>query len=105
MDRGKSKESTNGGVVDERVVQETGQQGEERTQLDVELVLRLLTGDERTIFRTIIDSDGAMFQKDVVNKTKMSDAKVSRVLDHLEERGLVTRERQGMTNRIAVKGR
>ncbi len=34
--------------------------------------------------------------------TAFSEAKVSRLLDRLEEPGLVVRERQGMTNRVRL---
>jgi uncharacterized membrane protein len=53
------------------------------------LVLRLLTGDERTMFRAIVESGGEALQKDLILKTKMSDAKVSRVLDKLVEKGVL----------------
>lgn len=66
------------------------------------LVLRLLSGDEREVFRTLLDAGGEALQKDLVNSTKMSDAKVSRVIDRLEGKGLVSRERQGMGNRVRV---
>ena len=71
--------------------------------LDIELVLHLLSGDDRVVFRMLVDSGGTMFQKDLVNQTQMSDAKVSRVLDRLEAKDLVIRERRGMSNRIAIK--
>jgi uncharacterized membrane protein len=67
------------------------------------LALRLLSGDERAIFRAIMDAGGETMQKDVVNRTKMSDAKVSRVLDRLEEKGLVARERHGMSNKVRIE--
>ena len=67
------------------------------------LALRLLTGDERTVFRVIMDAGGETLQKEVVNRSKMSDAKVSRVLDRLEEKGLVTRERHGMSNKVRIE--
>jgi uncharacterized membrane protein len=67
------------------------------------LALRLLSGDERAVFRAIIDAGGETYQKDVVVSTKMSDAKVSRVLDRLEEKGLVVRERHGMSNKVRIE--
>lgn len=70
---------------------------------DVEaLVLRLLDGDERRLMRVILQSRGEALQRDLVVATAFSDAKVSRLLDRLEERGLVVRERQGMTNRVRL---
>ena len=71
---------------------------------DNRLILRLLNGDEREVFRSLVDAGGEQLQRDIVAGTKMSDAKVSRLLDRLEEKGLVARERRGMGNvvRIAV---
>jgi hypothetical protein len=66
------------------------------------LVLRLLNGDERQMYRTIVDLGGSALQKDLIVRTKMSDAKVSRVIDRLIEKGLVTKERHGVTNRISI---
>jgi|GEM_PF-808529 len=67
------------------------------------LVLRLLTGDERTMFRAIVDSGGEALQKDLIVKTKMSDAKVSRVLDRLVEKGIVSKTRHGVTNKVRIE--
>lgn len=67
------------------------------------LVLRLLTGDERTMFKAIMDSSGEALQKDLIVRTKMSNAKVSRVLGRLEEKGVVTKDRHGATNKIRIK--
>ena len=66
------------------------------------LVLRLLTGDERTMFRTIMDSGGEALQKDLIQRTKMSNAKVSRVLDRLVEKGVISKERHGSTNKVRI---
>jgi uncharacterized membrane protein len=66
------------------------------------LAVRLLDGDERRLLRVIVDAKGDILQRDIVRVTAFSDAKVSRLLDRLEERGLVVRERQGMTNRVRL---
>jgi hypothetical protein len=67
------------------------------------LVLRLLSGDERTIFRSVKDAGGEVLQRDIVVTTKMSEAKVSRVIDRLVEKGLVVKERNGMGNKIRIE--
>jgi len=67
------------------------------------LVLRLLSGDERTMFKAIMDSGGEALQKDLIQRTKMSNAKVSRVLEKLEQKGVVSKERHGSTNKIRIK--
>ncbi|MDD1770551.1 MAG: MarR family transcriptional regulator [Methanomassiliicoccales archaeon] len=74
----------------------------EEEQARDELVLRLLSGDERVLYKTIADSGGVALQKDIIARTKMSDAKVSRTIDRLVEKGLVKKERYGVTNRIST---
>jgi len=67
------------------------------------LVLRLLTGDERVMFKAIMDAGGEALQKDLILSTKMSNAKVSRVLDRLVQKGVITKERYGSTNKIRIR--
>jgi uncharacterized membrane protein len=74
----------------------------EEKKRETYLVLRLLTGDERTMFRTILDSGGEALQKDLMQRTKMSNAKVSRVLDRLVEKGVISKERHGSTNKVRI---
>lgn len=67
-----------------------------------DLAIRLLDGDERRLLRVIVEARGEILQRDLVRVTAFSDAKVSRLLDRLQERGLVVRERHGMTNRVRL---
>ncbi len=67
------------------------------------LTLRLLSGDERSMFKALMDSGGEALQKDLMPRTKMSDAKVSRVIDRLEEKGVVSKLRYGMTNKVRIE--
>lgn len=67
-----------------------------------DLAVRLLDGDERRLLRVIVEAKGNILQRDLVRITAFSDAKVSRLLDRLQERGLVVRERQGMSNRVRL---
>lgn len=67
-----------------------------------DLAIRLLDGDERRLMRVIVEAKGDILQRDLVRVTAFSDAKVSRLLDRLEERGLVVRERKGMANRVRL---
>lgn len=66
------------------------------------LVLRLLTGDERTMFKAIMDSGGEALQKDLILRTRMSNAKVSRLLDRLQQKDVISKERYGATNIIKI---
>jgi len=76
---------------------------EDEMAKDSYLVLRLLTGDERLMFKAVMDSGGEALQKDLIQRTKMSNAKVSRLLDRLEEKGVITKDRHGSTNKVKIK--
>jgi uncharacterized membrane protein len=80
-----------------------GKPAEEAAAEENYLVLRLLSGDERTMFKAIMDAGGEALQKDLIQRTKMSNAKVSRVLEKLEQKGVVSKERFGSTNKIKIR--
>lgn len=65
--------------------------------------LNILNGDEKIIFAEIVNSEDGILQRDLVLKTGFSEAKVSRLLDKLEQRQLVIRRRYGMGNMIMLK--
>jgi len=54
----------------------------------------ILEGDEKLLFQNIIDNDGIL-QRELVMKTGFSEPKVSRLLDRIERRGLIMRQRNG----------
>ncbi|UCE92025.1 MAG: hypothetical protein JSV90_02470 [Methanobacteriota archaeon] len=66
------------------------------------LVLRLLSGDERTMYKAVMDAGGEALQKNLIKATGMSNAKVSRVLDRLDEKGVITKQRHGSTNLVKI---
>lgn len=68
----------------------------------VRIAANLLDGDEKTLFQNIIDNDGIL-QRELIQKTGFSEPKVSRLLDKVERRGLIIRQRDGMGNRIFLK--
>ena len=61
-----------------------------------------MTEDESTLYEMISESGGEMLQMHIVSSEIFSKAKVTRLLDKLEKRGLVVRERHGMTNRVRI---
>lgn len=67
-------------------------------------LVKLLDEDERRMYLEIRERGGAVLQRDLVSMGTFSKAKVTRVLDKLERRGLVVRERHGMTNRVRLVG-
>src|SRR3990170_3276728 len=65
-------------------------------------LVRFLDEDERRMYLEIRDRGGGALQRDLVALGMFSKAKVTRVLDRLEAKGLVVRERSGMTNRVRI---
>lgn len=66
---------------------------------------RDLTGlpvDERRLYDRIEEAGGEILQMNLVASGEFSKSKVTRLLDRLESRGLIVRERKGMTNRIRL---
>lgn len=62
-----------------------------------------LSDDEKGILEKIIESGGTMFQRDLVQKANFTKAKVTRILDKLEEKGIIERRRSGMSNIVSLK--
>ncbi len=67
---------------------------------------RILAGvedeDEKRLLGFIVDAGGSLYQSDLVDRSGFSKGKVSLVLDRLEARGVVKRERSGMTNLVTM---
>jgi uncharacterized membrane protein len=61
-----------------------------------------LPADESRLYQMIVDSGGEALQMHIVSSGAFSKAKVTRLLDKLEKKGVVVRERHGMTNRIRI---
>lgn len=65
--------------------------------------LKKLSGDEKTVYENLMESEGVIFQSELVEKTEMNKVKVSRILDKMEARGLLERKRRGMANVVVLK--
>jgi hypothetical protein len=66
-------------------------------------IMRDLSGEEKIVLGKIIDSQGTIFQSDLVDKTKLNKVRITRILDKLEGKNLIERRRRGMTNVIVLK--
>lgn len=73
------------------------------TKQNYKELLDELKSDEKRIFEKIIESEGTVFQSELVEKTGFNKAKVTRLLDKLEGKGIIERRRRGMTNVIILK--
>ncbi len=65
-------------------------------------VVKTLGEDERLLYVRIREAGGAVLQRDLVAQGGFSKAKVTRLLDKLERKGLLVRERFGATNRVRL---
>lgn len=75
--------------------------GEPRPERDRwEETLEKLANNQAAIYERLIEAEGELAQRELVEETDLSKATVSRTLDKLEHRGLVERERDGMGNTI-----
>jgi uncharacterized membrane protein len=51
----------------------------------------------------LIKENKAVFQADLIEKTGFGKAKMTRIIDRLEGKGIVERKRRGMTNVVVLK--
>ena len=68
----------------------------------INVFLRALEGDEKKTIEIMVENGGDIFQNELVNSLDFSKAKVSRILMNLERRGIVTKSKYGLTNRISL---
>lgn len=85
---------------DTDVLKTLGRKGKES---GYDLILPLLKGDEKAIFKQLMDSKGGMLQNKLVLETGLTKVKMTRVLSRLESKQLIVKERYGLTNKIRLK--
>jgi len=68
-----------------------------------EETLRFLDKETRKVMETIIDQDGEIHQSKIVEKTGLDRVKVSRKLSQLEDKGIIEKEKSGVSNLIKLK--
>ena len=71
-------------------------------KIEKKIDLKGLKIEERQTF-SLIKSQGTIFQADLIEKMGLGKAKMSRILDRLEGKGLVERKRRGLTNVVVFK--
>jgi len=61
-----------------------------------------LNKEEKAVFN-IVKENKAIFQAELIEKSALGKAKISRILDRLEGQGFVERKRRGMNNIVVLK--
>lgn len=67
-----------------------------------EVILSVLDDSEKKTIEIITNAGGETTQKKVVQETNLSKAKVSRIINRLQERGLIEVTRLGRTNKLKL---
>jgi len=62
-----------------------------------------LEDDEQKVIDIIRDNDGEMLQKDVVSESEYSKAKISGVVSSLVDKDVVSKEKEGRSNKLVLK--
>ena len=65
--------------------------------------LSKLNHEEKHAFLLIKEEKEGVYQSDLIQKLNLSKVQVTRLLDKLEQHGLIERKRRGMTNILLVK--
>lgn len=87
----------------ERIIRKTVKVSEKKPAKDYSVVMKDLDKQEKEVLQKVIDADGTIFQSQIVEDLDYPKAKITRLLDKLEGKGLVERRRRGMTNVIVLK--
>lgn len=62
-----------------------------------------LDSDEKRIVSLLQERQGSVFQSEVIKLTGFTKVKVSRILDKMENNGLIERKRRGMANLVVLR--
>ena len=68
-----------------------------------ETVLPLLKDEEKKVMIALKESNGEMLQNKLVVKLNLSKVKITRLISSLEQKNLIVKERNGLTNNIKLQ--
>ena len=68
-----------------------------------EKTLNLHENDSKKIMQEIVEQDGEIYQNEIVKNTGLDRVKVSRKLSQLEEKGIIEKEKSGVSNIVKLK--
>lgn len=71
----------------------------------IESVYGDLSDDELDVVELLKENDGEMLQKDVVDSSDYSKAKISGVVSDLVEKDIVEKEKEGRSNKLKISGK
>ncbi len=68
----------------------------------VEVDTKEFSKEEKEIIK-LLSKEKTMFQADLIEKTQRSKAKITRILDKLENKNIIERKRRGLTNIVVFR--
>lgn len=69
---------------------------------DLDSAYEDLSEDEAEVLDMVRDNGNSMLQKDIVDRSEYSKAKISGVISKLEEEGIVKKSKEGRSNKISI---
>lgn len=73
------------------------------TERNYDTIFPLLKAQEKKVLMELAHAKGELLQSRLVASIGLSKVKVSRIVSRLERKGLVVKERYGLTNKIKLK--
>lgn len=75
------------------------------SKLDISETYEDLNEDQEDIIELLVKNEGSMLQKDVVDSSEYSKAKVSGLVSELVDKGVIEKEKEGRSNKLIISGR
>jgi DNA-binding MarR family transcriptional regulator len=69
---------------------------------DYSVIYRFLNNDNKKIIKTLVENNGKRTQSQIVEYTGLSRVKISRCLKDLENRNIIKKDKNGMTNNVEL---
>lgn len=73
-----------------------------RTRDDISETYKDLSDDEIEVVEILLENDGEILQKDVVNASSYSKAKVSGLVSSLVDKEIITKQKEGRSNKLKI---
>lgn len=74
-----------------------------KSEVETSSIIEELGNDEKMVLEMLRENEGEMLQKDIVEDSEYSKAKISGVVGGLEEKEIVSKEKDGRSNKVELK--
>ena len=84
-------------IMSDKVIQQ-----EQVLEKNTKIILNFLTGQERKIIETLLENNGKVQQYELSHLPNLNKIKTHRILLHLEQKGVIKKEKLGKINKIVL---